>query len=232
MDRCVFVSANAGWNLLIGTAAEGKGAWIALDEVGLPEACKTVFEEAAKDACFMEAGHQRIAAEPLAWLSLVPRKLGATFDYPSAAAAYLREAGPNAFSAEAAQTVGATELAAFRLLMLLGLVYSASARGPRRSGRMVCALLGGFALVLPWGSPSVVALLVCAAQLGKKLSEHFILLAVVLLLALTAAVHSVFFGAGRYALVAGYLMAALAGPGLAAVRASFTRARSGWPLLG
>src|SRR5262249_28630579 len=31
MDRCVFVSANGGWNLLIGTFPEGQGAWVGLD---------------------------------------------------------------------------------------------------------------------------------------------------------------------------------------------------------
>ncbi|HEX5633117.1 MAG TPA: hypothetical protein VFX50_07815, partial [Gemmatimonadales bacterium] len=78
MDDCALVSVNGGWNLLIGTQPEGKGSW---SEIQVPEACKAVFDEAKKDACFARAARARIAARPWEWLALAPQKLHVTFDY-------------------------------------------------------------------------------------------------------------------------------------------------------
>jgi hypothetical protein len=102
MGRCVLVSANGGWNLLIGTAEQAKGAWIALTDMGVPAECREVFEEARKDACFGDAALRRIADRPGIWLGLVPSKWGATFDYPAAPAHYLRMSNPTLFSRRAA----------------------------------------------------------------------------------------------------------------------------------
>ena len=93
MERCVFVSANGGWNLLIGTFPESHGAWVALDGERVPPECRDVFQEAAKDECFGEAGKRRILEDPLRWLFLAPAKLRATLDYTAAAADHLVESG-------------------------------------------------------------------------------------------------------------------------------------------
>ena len=89
LDRCAFVSANGGWNLYIGSSPLGRGGFAPVDAIGVPAECRTVFGEGGKDRCFGRAGLERIAAEPGAWLSLVPAKLGMTFDYGTAAAHYL-----------------------------------------------------------------------------------------------------------------------------------------------
>src|SRR4051812_33762263 len=60
MDRCVFVSANGGWNLLIGSAPEANGAWIPIEGASVPAPCRNVFGEAEKDRCFGQAGWKNI----------------------------------------------------------------------------------------------------------------------------------------------------------------------------
>jgi hypothetical protein len=72
MDGCVFVSANGGWNLLIGTLPEGKGSFAPIAGETVPAECREVFGEAGKDRCFGRAGARRIRAAPGRWLSLVP----------------------------------------------------------------------------------------------------------------------------------------------------------------
>ncbi len=81
MDRCALVSVNGGWNLAIGTQTT-EGAW---REMEVPAACKEVFAEAAKDACFGDAALAVIARDPVGWLARVPKKLRVTFDYFGAA---------------------------------------------------------------------------------------------------------------------------------------------------
>src|SRR5690606_31771788 len=93
MERCLFVSANGGWNLLIGTFPEGKGAWVALEGERVPLKCRAVYAEAEKDACFQAAGVRRVRESPVAWLRLIPAKLRATFDFTASGAEHLHEAG-------------------------------------------------------------------------------------------------------------------------------------------
>src|SRR5690606_31750857 len=93
MYSCVFVSANGGWNLLIGSYPEGNGAWVGIEGEHVPEECRTIFSESGKDKCFSHAGRQRIMSAPLAWLKLVPAKLRATFDYSAAGVEHLYAAG-------------------------------------------------------------------------------------------------------------------------------------------
>src|SRR3954470_22672112 len=65
MDRCVFVSANGGWNLLIGSALDSDGAWAAIEGERVPKECRNVFGEAEKDRCFGQAGLENIRQHPL-----------------------------------------------------------------------------------------------------------------------------------------------------------------------
>ena len=64
MKRCALVSVNGGWNLLIGADAESTGAW---SPIKVPEACREVFDEAEKDACFGREARLYIAAHPAEW---------------------------------------------------------------------------------------------------------------------------------------------------------------------
>jgi hypothetical protein len=81
MKRCALVSVNGGWNLLIGADEASTGAW---SPIKVPEACREVFDEAAKDVCFGDEARRFIREHPGAWLRLAPQKLAATFDYASA----------------------------------------------------------------------------------------------------------------------------------------------------
>lgn len=93
MERCALVSVNGGWNLLIGAQTE-TGSW---SEVAVPPACREIWGEAAKDACFERAAGESIARHPAAWLALAPSKLASTFDYIGAAPWYLHASHPDAF---------------------------------------------------------------------------------------------------------------------------------------
>ena len=90
MDGCVFVSANGGWNLLIGTLPEGRGSFAPIAGATVPPACREVFGEAGKDRCFGHAGAERIRSAPAAWLELAPQKLGQLFNHNAVASSYLR----------------------------------------------------------------------------------------------------------------------------------------------
>lgn len=223
MERCVFVSANAGWNLLIGTSAQGDGGWAPLDDIGVPEACRLVFEEAEKDACFREQAEQNILEHPAAWLTLLPKKLSVTFDYSGAAAYYLHASNPDAWSAENKLVLGTLETAFQRALLLLALFAAVRAPGSLPRARRAVALGAGAALVTPAAWIGYLGLVVVAVMTGHELTRRPSLFGAAAIVAATALVHAVFFGAGRYALVTSGALAALAGGGF--VRGSRTGAR-------
>jgi len=210
MDRCVLVSANGGWNLLIGTAAQGNGAWISLDEMGVPSECREVFEEAAKDTCFGDAAVRRIAERPLAWAQLVPKKWGATFDVPAAPAHYFRMSNEGFFGEDREQLLAGFETLWQRSLLILALIGFQRLPGPRQRWRKGLALVGVLSSFTPWGWPAVLALLASALSLGRPLLDYRALALGIVVFGATALIHAIFFGAGRYALVCGYLAGVLA----------------------
>lgn len=230
MGRCVLVSANGGWNLLIGTAEQAKGAWIALTDMGVPVECREVFEEALKDACFGEAAVRRIRERPAVWLGLAPRKWGATFDYPAAPAHYLRMSNPTLFSHDDEQRLVAVETVFSRVLWALSLLGFLWLPGPARRLRGVLTALGLVSLASPFAWAAVLCLLALGAIQWRILARARPLAVALGALALTALIHAVFFGAGRYALVGGYLAGLLAIAGCAArsePRTSALNARTG-----
>jgi len=216
MGRCVLVSANGGWNLLIGTAEQAKGAWIALTDMGVPVECREVFEEALKDACFGEAALRRIRERPGVWLGLAPSKWGATFDYPAAPAHYLRMSNPTRFSHDDEQRLVAVETVFSRLLSALSLLGFLWLPGPARHLRGLLVALGVVSLASPFAWVAVLCLLALGAVQWRVLTTARPLAVGLAALALTALIHAVFFGAGRYALVGGYLAGLLAIAGGAA----------------
>jgi 4-amino-4-deoxy-L-arabinose transferase-like glycosyltransferase len=216
MNSCVVVSANAGWNLFIGAAAGATGTWVPLERLGVPSACRTVWGEAEKDACFERAGLQAIRARPRRWLGLVPAKLAATFDYAGAAGWYLHSSNPDAFGERAKLALGTAETIWQRLIVLLGLGALALGAGPLRSGRRGLALLAAGFLFVRAAWVAHIGLLAGAALLGRRLAGRPVAGLAVATLLSTAIAHGVFFGAGRYSLVCFPALAALAGTVLTA----------------
>jgi hypothetical protein len=211
LDRCAFVSTNAGWNLYIGSSPLGRGGFVPLDQIGVPEECKTVFAEGEKDRCFGRAGLENIVAAPGAWLALAPAKLGMTFDYGTAAAYYLGASNGTLVSDETKTAIGAAELVGQRALLLVSLLALARASGPRRRARAVLCTLSALLAMQPAAYLGWLGLAATAPLLGRRLLDHPpALLAAGTVLA-TAVSHAVFFGASRYALVCLPALAALAG---------------------
>jgi 4-amino-4-deoxy-L-arabinose transferase-like glycosyltransferase len=225
MGRCSLVSANGGWNLLIGTQAAGRGAWSPLV---VPAACRSVFDEAEKDRCFMSAARQRITDEPGAWLRMAPAKLAATFDYGGAAGWYLHEAAPTLFTARHKWWLGIVETIYQRLLLACAWLASCRpARRRRERGRTPGAsqLLLYAAAVLavsPYAWLSVL-LGTCGMLLRRPsiAGRPVVYGAFLAALLSVACVHVLFFGAGRYALPLLPLVAVLAALGAARLAAAF-----------
>ncbi len=206
MGDCALVSVNGGWNLLIGTQAAGRGAWSPID---VPPACRAVFDEAAKDRCFMMAARERIVADPVSWIRLLPAKLAVTFDYSGAPGWYLHEANPTLFTARHKWWLGAIETAYERLLLMLawfGLLplvagtragpWGASLRGRLGRGALYGAIL---LAATPYGWLSVLLGLAGVALRPAALVRRPVLLGAFFFALLSVAfVHGVFFGAGRY----------------------------------
>ena len=221
MGRCALVSVNGGWNLLIGADPEAGGTWAPLKT---PDACREVFDEAGKDACFAREARRMILERPAGWMALVPRKLGATFDYCGAAGWYLRASSPEAFSERQKIALGAAETVYERVVLLLCLAWAARASARPGGGaglrgrpglhaaiRIALLAAGILAALHVHAWIGYVALIGLALMQGRALSRTPVLAgSALVVLAATALTHAVFFGAGRYALVAFPLLSGLA----------------------
>jgi hypothetical protein len=206
MKSCALVSVNGGWNLLIGADAESTGAW---SPIKLPEACREVFDEAQKDACFGREARKYIRDNPLVWLALAPRKLAATFDYCGAGSAYMSMSNPEALSDKGRATIGAIEMVFERAVLLLSLLWAALSHLRSRERRpitsiagIVIAGVGAVFLVLVHAWVSYLAFVITALLRGRALLRGPVLVsASAAILGATMLTHAVFFGAGRYSLV-------------------------------
>jgi 4-amino-4-deoxy-L-arabinose transferase-like glycosyltransferase len=199
MDGCVFVSANGGWNLLIGTLPEGRGSFAPIAGASVPVECRNVFGEAGKDRCFGQAGARRIREAPLSWLALAPSKLGQLFNHNAVASSYLQTSNPSLVTDQVRTAIATVETLYSRLLLLGACVGLLRAAG-RRLGRGA-ALVAGLFTLSPWGFLAqlgvLTALLIERPQPGRRPLE----LLAAGLLGLCVVTHIVFFGAPRYAVV-------------------------------
>lgn len=211
LDRCAFVSANGGWNLFIGSSPLGRGGFAPLEQIGVPEECRTVFGEGEKDRCFGNAALRTIGRAPGAWLSLAPRKLGMTFDYGTAAAYYLGASNGALIGDEEKRVIGAAELVGQRVLVLFGLLALARAPGPRRRARLVLSAISALLLFQPAAFLGFIGLVATALLLGRDLFRHGPALVAASVVLATGLTHAAFFGASRYALVCLPALAALSG---------------------
>lgn len=212
MKRCALVSVNGGWNLLIGADEASTGAW---SPIQVPASCREVYDEAEKDQCFGRAAQGYIAAHPLTWLGLAPRKLAATFDYAGAAGWYLNASNAEAFPYRAKVALGVVETLFERVVLLLAL--AAMARRPaeeprrRRHARLAVAAVGAISALTLHAWIGYAALVIAALLRGRSLLRGPVLLPVTAAtVAATMATHAAFFGAGRYSLVVFPLVSALA----------------------
>jgi 4-amino-4-deoxy-L-arabinose transferase-like glycosyltransferase len=209
-DRCVFVSANGGWNLLIGSAAKATGRWVPIDELGVPEECRTIFGEADKDRCFGEAAVRNVREEPLRFIGLVPKKLAATFDWWGAPGHYLNASNGGVVDSRTKIGLGVAGALVERLVVLFALLGIGRAGGPRRLARALVALLGIGWLFHEHAWVAYVLLVVGGALAGvRQLAQRPGLAFGVSVVAATALTHAVFFGDGRYGLVTGLVLVAL-----------------------
>jgi hypothetical protein len=229
MNRCALVSVNVGWNLLIGADPASTGAW---SPIVVPESCREVFDEAAKDACFEREARQVIARHPLEWLALVPRKLAATFDYCGAPGWYLHESNAAAFPYGAKAALGVAETVFERAVLLLSLWWAAgcshrrTARGARAlTPAAIVAAIGALFAVLVHGWVAYIALVAAALLRGRAIVRGPVLGAsTIAVVGATVLIHAVFFGAGRYSLLAFPLLSGAAGIAAGQVRkASFDK---------
>jgi len=209
MDRCTQISVNGGWNLLIGADLDGDGSYGPLQ---VPAECETVFDEAGKDRCYGEAAVQIIRQHPVAWLALAPRKLAATFGRAGAGAWYLAEANPRAMGPGGKRVLEILSTLVERGLLLAALAWAAGIRdrtGDRRfrGFRGAVAALGAIFALTTSAWVAYLALLVAGVL---RRDRSVAALAGLSVLATTALVHVVFFGAGRYALVVVPIMCGLA----------------------
>ena len=203
MGRCG-LSFNGGWNLLIGSEPGGDGGWA---EVQVPPACREVWDEAGKDACFGRAARARIAADPGRFLRLAPRKLAATFDYAGAGPWWLAESRPDRVGSTAKTVMAVVETVFERLLLVACAVAVARARPRRAVGRFAVVVAIVAALqVHAW--IAFLALTVAIASLGLR-RRPLAFPATGLAILATVVVHAAFFGAGRYQLVLFPLLAAV-----------------------
>ena len=208
MQRCALVSVNGGWNLLIGTQTTS-GAWSPVD---VPVECRTVWDEAGKDACFERAARSAIARDPASFVARVPAKLAATFDYFGAAPWYLHLSNGDAFGDRAKMLLGALETIVSRVLLLMALFAMARLEGPRTRSRRVLAILGALAAITLHAWLGYLALSLGIALLGAAALARAPLIVpwTAVMIAATAVIHAVFFGAGRYGLIVVPFVSALA----------------------
>ena len=114
MDGCALISTNGGWNLAIGSFPRATGRFETLHS---SDGCREVTGQVQQDRCWFGYGVTEIAAHPRHWLSLIPAKLGYTFDSESFAVDYLREASPSSWPDERAAAARDLTTLAHRLIL-------------------------------------------------------------------------------------------------------------------
>jgi len=206
MDRCVFVSANGGWNLLIGSAAGANGSWIPIEGETVPVECRNVFGEAEKDRCFGHAGWASIRRQPAAFLALLPRKLAVTFDYFGAPGHYLHTSNAAAFDDSDKLRLGVVETGVERLVLLAAIVQAVRAGWARRRRLLWAALPAAVCALSRAGWLGYLGFVATVALSGKGLLKQPLHALAASLVLTTAATHALFFGAGRYGFVCAGLL--------------------------
>jgi hypothetical protein len=124
------------------------------------------------------------------------------------------------FGYDAEQRLVALETVWFRVLCALALLGFLRQNGPLARVRRLLGLLGVASLLGPLAWPAVLCLLAQAAVSWRLLIRCPPLGLGIAVLGSTLLMHAVFFGAGRYALVNGFLAGVLATAGCCTLRRS------------
>lgn len=207
LDRCMLVSANAGWNLLIGTQTK-TGSW---QSVEVPPSCREVFSEAEKDACFNVAARRVIAEDPAGFVGRIPKKLAVTFDYFGGAPWYLHAANPTRFTDKHKTALGVAETAVSRGILLAAALSVGLSDRRRKAWTMVlmaACVVSALSRHAWWGYGALA--LLCLVQRGQSRERQAVLWFTGAHVLITIAFHATFFGAGRYGLVVVPFVTALA----------------------
>jgi 4-amino-4-deoxy-L-arabinose transferase-like glycosyltransferase len=223
MDGCALVSTNGGWNLAIGAFPRATGRFETLRS---SDGCSDVTGQVQQDRCWFQYGVAQIRSHPWHWLSLVPAKLGFTFDHESFAVEYLHEAKPDAWPEERRVRARDWTTFAHRLLVaaaaLGGIAFPGAFgfRAARAQGGLLVAAASLGAYALQSDSPAFWPLVLFAVSVpwiplpGRPSFPPSLALGVVLV-ATTVVTHAVFFGEDRYHMVVTPVLALL---GAAALR--------------
>jgi 4-amino-4-deoxy-L-arabinose transferase-like glycosyltransferase len=219
MDGCALVSTNGGWNLAIGSVFDSGR----FETLRGKDGCPAVTGQVQQDRCWGRIGRERILAAPGRWLSLMPKKLGHTWDHESFAIEYVREANPGSWPEER-RVAGRQLTTTFHRLLLIAGALGAVAWVSRREADVRKK-------IAQWGLLGLVAVL----GLWATIADHhpFYWLAVLTpiagflplpgrpalgrvarylfaVVASTSVIHAVFFGDDRYHLVTSWAFCLLA----------------------
>ena len=207
MDGCALVSTNAGWNLAIGAFPRATGRF---ETLRASDGCRDVTGQVQQDRCWLAYGIEQIRAAPRRWLSLVPAKLGYTFDHESFAVEYLHESRPAFWPDDKRATFRSVTTTAHRLLVVaagFGLCAVIRRRGVAANVQGILFLLVlGMSFLACTGTPTFWPLVVLLSvvpwlPLPGAASWPPALLLLVAFLGTTVVTHAVFFGEDRYHLV-------------------------------
>jgi 4-amino-4-deoxy-L-arabinose transferase-like glycosyltransferase len=209
MDGCAFVSTNAGWNLAIGSFPRATGRF---ETLAPDDGCHDVAHQVEQDRCWMRLGAAWITADPARWLSLLPRKLGFTFDHESFAIGYLATMDPEGWSArERAVGRGVLSWSHRALLVAAALALLPRPERARPQSLVPHAGLGLVAAIAAiWGPFWLVAVALVAIAVGRRRALGPAELFGAGVVASLVAVHALFFGEDRYHLVATPFLCVLA----------------------
>jgi hypothetical protein len=222
MDGCALVSTNAGWNLAIGAFPRATGRFETLRS---SDGCREVTGQVQQDRCWLHYGIDQIRAHPWHWASLVPAKLGFTFDHESFPVEYLHEARPASWPEDRRAAARDALTLVHRLLLAaaaLGCVAFPArmrGRGAVTQGALLAIAMSLVAVAIGGGQPAfwplaVFVSLVPWLPLRGRPAQPCALLLGVALLATTVVAHAVFFGEDRYHVVVTPVLAMLAAAAL------------------
>ena len=206
MDGCALVSTNGGWNLAIGAFPRATGRFETLRS---SDGCRDVTGQVQQDRCWLAYGLAEIWNHPWHWLSLVPAKLGFTFDHESFAVEYLHEVAPSVWTEPrrvAARSITSLAERALVCAAALGaLAFRPHGRGARVQGALA-VLWAGLIYAACAREPMFWPLVLFASAvpwlpLPGSAGFRPALLLPVALLATTVLTHAVFFGEDRYHIV-------------------------------